>query len=259
MIYTFSKLGTWGALGNQLFEIAGVIGEAIKDGADARFPDWYYKKFFDIPEEYFEPIPEGEKVVDFFELPQPCNYMQDLKHWFSRAYMQVTDALSFSDEAWELFFKTYPEFPLEDTVGVHVRRGNNLQLPDYHPVCDIEYFENALKLVAPYKHMIVASDDLDWCKQQPLFANATFAKGNDADVNIYDLTGPVPLALDTAFIDFMFLAQADSLVISNSSYSWWAAMLSYSPDVVYPGSKWYGPKLDHIDISNLFPENWKSL
>jgi hypothetical protein len=42
-------------------------------------------------------------------------------------------------------------------------------------------------------------------------------------------------------------------ILANSTFSWWAAILSDTPYVVYP-TKWIAQKVD-----NLFPENWVSL
>ena len=39
-------------------------------------------------------------------------------------------------------------------------------------------------------------------------------------------------------------------IIANSTFSWWAAILSDTPYVIYP-KKWIAQK-----IENLFPSNW---
>ena len=51
----------------------------------------------------------------------------------------------------------------------------------------------------------------------------------------------------------MLMSQSDAIVISNSSFSWWAAQLGKkSKFVVYP-SKWLRGMLDPED---LFPTEW---
>jgi hypothetical protein len=42
-------------------------------------------------------------------------------------------------------------------------------------------------------------------------------------------------------------------IIANSTFSWWAAILSDTPYVVYP-KKWIAQ-----NIENLFPSNWISI
>jgi hypothetical protein len=255
MIYTYSNLGTNGAFGNQCWQIAGTMGTAISRDAEPRFPEWYYSRYFLIPEEYFEPIPEGQEVIDLSP-----NYLQDLSLWGN--HNAVTDALSFSDEAWTFLFKNYDEILTshDDLIAVHVRRANNLQLPDFHPVPPVEYFEEAIDEIGEGQ-LVVFSDDLDWCKKQNVFKDAFFTKGNDPKVNVYDLTGPAPLSLDSAALDLIFMAQCNKHIISNSSFGWWGAYLAYGPEVIYPCHKykWYGKKLSHIDTSVMFPSYWKAI
>lgn len=251
-VYTYSKLGNNGAAGNQLWEIAGTIGTAIEECGSVRLPEWYYKKYFTIPESYFDPIPQGEEVVDLAP-----DYLQDLRLWFGCD--EVHEALTFSMYSWERIYRLYEQVMLLDTelIAVHVRRGNNLQLPNHHPVCSLDYFEEALDMMGEGQ-VFVFSDDLDWCKSQSLFKDAVFAEGNDPKVDVSQLTGAEPLFLDSVMTDLAMMAQCDKHIISNSSFSWWGAYLSYSSEIIYP-ARWYGPALQHINTSVMFPKNWKKL
>ncbi len=42
----FNKLGLFGRLGNQMFQIASTIGIAKKNGQDYGFNYWIYQKYF---------------------------------------------------------------------------------------------------------------------------------------------------------------------------------------------------------------------
>jgi hypothetical protein len=250
--YTYSKLGINGAAGNQLWQIAGTIGKALEAGGYPRFPEWGYRKWFSIPDEYFEPIPEGEECIDLSP-----DYLQDLSLWYG--YDDVPDAFTWSEFAWDQLYANYSDLlnSTSETISVHVRRANNLQLPDHHPVCPLSYFENALRIIGEGQ-IVVFSDDLDWCRKQDIFKDAYFAKGNDPSVNIYDLTGATPLTLDSVMLDLILMSQCEKHVISNSSFSWWGAFLGYGPQTIYP-SKWYGKALSHIDTSVMFPPYWTKL
>lgn len=250
MIYTYSNLGTNGAAGNQLWEIAGTVGAAERNGGMVRLPDWYYRKYFNIPDKYFEPF-TGESV------DLSPDYCQDMTLW---DHNTISEIFSFSGLAWHEVLKRHNDVLLKDEelAAVHVRRGNNLQLPDHHPVCSLDYFEEALYSLENVDTVVVFSDDIEWCKKQNLFKDAYFAEGNDPSVNIYDLTGPAPLSLDSVMIDLAFMAQCERHVISNSSFSWWGAYLAYGYETIYP-KRWYGKALQHVDISNMFPDNWKAL
>src|SRR3982750_1977957 len=78
--FTYHRLGTFGALGNQLWQIASTIGKALNNNGTARFPEWEYGKYFSVPQEYFGPIPEGNETVDLYP-----DYLQDLSHFVKHA------------------------------------------------------------------------------------------------------------------------------------------------------------------------------
>jgi hypothetical protein len=56
--------------------------------------------------------------------------------------------------------------------------------------------------------------------------------------------------LETLFV----MSFGSAFVIANSTFSWWSAFLSESPDVVIAPQKWYRNKIDPED---LIPPNWK--
>src|SRR5512146_3125510 len=87
---SFSRLGSHGRLGNQLFQIASTIGIAERAGAEAVFPEWEYESYF------LSPIPHGtinpsqvvrEKYFHYYEWEIPdgdCDllgYMQSEKYF----------------------------------------------------------------------------------------------------------------------------------------------------------------------------------
>lgn len=55
---SFSSLGKIGNLGNQLFQIASVIGIAEKNKTKAAFPEWKYEQYFE------NPLPHGKQVTE---------------------------------------------------------------------------------------------------------------------------------------------------------------------------------------------------
>lgn len=247
--YTFANLGRWGAFGNQLWQLAGVSGEAFKVGAVPRFPRWFYEPFFSYPSEFFvDNLPEGK---DFGE-----SYMQNLDHWWE-IRENIFAWSSPSDKALHAIDVQYRGIDLFDYTAVHVRRANNLTLPDHHPVPTIKYFEDALDLISPSK-IVVFSDDLDWCRQQPLFKGALFAEGNDSKVNVMNLTKLNPTPLNTVAYDFAAMCQCKNFIVSNSTFSVWAAMISTfnnnlmeNNKVVYPNN-WYGKAIADLPFRDMF-------
>jgi hypothetical protein len=88
----------------------------------------------------------------------------------------------------------------------------------------------------PRGDFLVFSDDIEWCKKQPIFDKCEFSEGlNEID-------------------DFNLMASCFGHIIANSSYSWWAAYISsYTQKVVAPSVEhWYS---DHIERT-ICPNNW---
>ena len=73
--YTFKNLGRVGRLGNQLWQIAGIAGQASCDGSKFYVrPSWEYKKYFSLPDlAYLKPV-NGEIVDGGTEYFQDLNY-----------------------------------------------------------------------------------------------------------------------------------------------------------------------------------------
>jgi hypothetical protein len=123
---------------------------------------------------------------------------------------------------------------LAETGFVHVRRGDYLLNPTYHWVQPAEYYEKGMSMVTA-KKWLVFSDDIQWCREQTCFQRG--------DVVLCDEPNEL-IALD------VMSSCGAGAVISNSSFSWWAAMLGGLDKVVYPDlwSEYHRP--------DLFPGTW---
>lgn len=115
-------------------------------------------------------------------------------------------------------------------LGVHVRRGDYVMDPRtraYHGVSDMSYYHRAVNNVCAATHVdriFVFSDDVEWCKKNIHF-----------DVESTIVSGSIP---DTD--QLKLLARCQHHVISNSSYSWWAAWFGQSESqvVMFP-KRWF--------------------
>lgn len=246
MIYSYQRLGTWGALGNQLFEIAGTIGEAVRDKANVSFPSWDYQPYFSVPEMFFTGQ-IGDK--DF-----SGDYLQNLNH-FSHVDNTIRSFFEPSALSKEYINTRYADIlSVNNKTAVHVRRANNVGLPMHHPVCSLDYFEKCIDEVGDTQ-LVVFSDDLGWCKSQSLFKDAYFAEGNPDHIDVMSLTNGFPLSLSSVAFDLFLMTEMDKHIISNSTFSWWGAYLAESSKVLYP-MPWYGPAID-IDVEGtMIPSDW---
>ncbi|WP_343539824.1 alpha-1,2-fucosyltransferase, partial [Sphingobacterium thalpophilum] len=135
-----------------------------------------------------------------------------------------------------------------ESVMVHVRRGDYLYRGNFekHGVVDVNYIEtgmNYYREVLSDPLFFIFSDDIEWCA-----------------VNI-------KMSMDVIFVkkdhdegrsSFCLMRQCKYFLISNSTYSWWAAWLSnYSKKQVICPRRWF--RTEDIDSSDLIPSDWKLL
>lgn len=251
-VCTYSQLGVNGALGNQLWQIAGTVGIGTgMEETHIRFPKWDYSSFFCVPHSWFvDDLSQYDVVHDLAP-----DYLQETRWWEgNEAKLDILFAPSKAVVGRLMF--TYGG-DLYNRTAVHVRRANNLNLPDHHPVPPLEYFEAAIDFVGG--DLVVFSDDMEWCKKQSVFKDALFSPGIPEDVNLNELTQYAPKSLPEAAYDLHAMGMCSRHILSNSSFSWWGAWLADSKRVVYP-SRWYGPALSHIDTKPMFKGlGWKKL
>lgn len=239
MIYSYQNLGRNGRLGNQLWQIASTIGHAVKNNAEASFPDWQYRDYFSVPDVYFT---NKQGDVDF-----GLDYLQDLKHFTPHCDSLIREYFKPSKMVDEIIQDKYGLLnnPYYKTA-VHVRRGDYVNLPQHHPVCGVDFYEEGIyKAQGCFKSpkdVFVFSDDIEWCKQQEIFEGVNFIEGNNEAIDLH------------------LMSRCQSHVISNSTFSWWGAWLypSQSWATVFYPSNWYGPALQHIDVKGTMIPNTKS-
>ena len=242
MAYSYRNLGKNGRLGNQLFQIAGTVGMARSHGADAHFPHWEYQPYFSVPSNLFGPIP-----VDAADLGR--DYLQDIS-LFAESDATVYEYFQFSEYARKNMHVSFPQFS-DRTYGhrcaVHIRRGDYLKFGRHFPTCPIHYFEFSMDEVRqqfPAAQFLVFSDDPDWC-------HGYF----DGREEIQIVSENVENTIEREMAEFVLMASCDSLIISNSTFSWWAAFLSQSENVFVP-NKWYNEALAHLDTSKFLLPHW---
>lgn len=243
MRYTCSLLGRNGRLGNQLFQMAGTLGRAHRSGdvARARFPLWRYRRFFSIPDVHFEPLEDGERVIDIGRA-----YMQNLDEFGTCARI-IRDYFAPSELARQLASETHPTIGPAD-VSMHVRRGDYLTRASTHPAQRASYFRRAAALVRQHRAestIHVFSDDPTWCTEHLGIA--------DISVHVPSKTHSVE---ENEVADLVAMSRCGAHIISNSTFGWWGAWLAHSPLVFYP-DPWFGPGLSHLDPAEFIPPDWK--
>jgi hypothetical protein len=126
------------------------------------------------------------------------------------------------------------------TCAIHVRRGDFLKFSHIHTVQDLAYYQSGIKALQMFERYVVFSDDIAWCKNNFIGENFIFIE-NEKD-----------------YIDLFLMSMCDNQIISNSSFSWWAAWLNNNPDkkVVAP-IKWFNN--NSLESKDIIPESWIKL
>lgn len=242
-IFSFSQLGKYGRLGNQLFQIHGTLGLAEKHGAVATFPAWKYEQYFTPALPHDSPMQTQvfrEKYFHYhdwslsgsFDL---LGYMQSEKYFGSTR-------LKIKDEFIQAQKEKYPELFTRETICIQVRRGdyvgnpNYYQLPHtYYLAALIDHFPNWLDY-----NILFVSDDIEYCRTNfEGLPNAYFSAGN-SDIE-----------------DLALGAACDHFIISNSSFGWWIAYLGEKDNsqVIHPGHMFTGD-LARNNIKDYRPVRW---
>lgn len=235
-------LGTLGRLGNQLHQLAATVGVARSMKRPLALPpDWPYRRWFSIPDDWFADDPDAQNAAHIAMRLMRCHkrwrpYMQDFSLW-SHAADEVREALRPSVFALAAVgrCKLRP-----NEVAVHIRRGDYVGYgPDFFPMLDEGYYRRAVESFGGDPVVDCYSDDHSWLAGADL--------PDHWHVEGYGAPEP-PRVEDRStdpddWRDLLMMARYRNIVISNSNYSWWSAFLSDGAEVRYP-SVWYGKNID---------------
>lgn len=254
-----------GQFGNQLFIIAAATSLALDNDAIPIFPgflnpvdpDPVFKLGYNYEQVFshldvVDPLKEDEFIYKEREFNyNPIPYQDDMRirGWFqSEKYF-----LNNKDEIIELFApsskildhlssKFGDLLQASNTVGIHVRRYSAKENPNQSVYfeCDMDYFEKAMAMFPQDAIFLIFSNDMRWCK-----ANFSRLKKNIRFIEN-----------GTLHNDFYLMSLCKHNIISNSSFSWWAAYLNTNPakKVIVP-PLWFQPNYI-ANPKDLIPPEW---
>lgn len=251
---TFSRLGTHGRLGNQLFEVAATLAVAAKSGDVAVFPPWAYAHCFRHPVRT-EHLPPGSCTVweqpTFHYSPLPAHPNLDLFGYFQseRFFAEVADQVRYHFQPSEAVERElddrFGDLDAERCVAVHVRRGDYVGADGHFPLVPLHYYFQAAHLFGSDWRYLLVSDDLAWCRSHllPLLPRGRACLAPEAP----------------DYLHLFLLARCAHQIIANSTFSWWGAWLNSNPHkVVVAPRPWFGPALP-CDTTDLIPPSWLTL
>lgn len=250
---TFNTLGIHGQLGNQMFQYAVLQGISAKNNTDIIFTEEVKNRsyLFDIfnlsrytvgthliNEEYRELKFNFNEEVFALDNKSLFGYFQSDKY-FKHCSDIIREEFTFNSVVQERANKILEPFTNKTLVSVHVRRGDYLINPDFHPLPSVDYYEKAFNLLDDGNTVFVCvSNDPQWCKENLIRDNIIYQYNS----------------LDT---DMCLISKCNHHIIANSSFSWWGSWLStYSGKKVIAPTPWFGPRAADYDTKDLYREDF---
>ena len=243
---TFSQLGKYGRLGNQLFQYAALKSLGLKNNYEVKIPNpktmiWHGQ----------------ECLLDNFNLE--CDYLED-------GYLQkieLTLKEEFIKEADEFLKKLKKDNENKEIVSIHLRRGdltdgtttptNNYYDKDgkisKDSICG-SYLDKAMKYFNNDKYIFLLftggsregddnEKDVSWLMENLKGANLFYS------------------GVKTTLQDFALIQRCDHNIMSHSSsFSWWAAYLNNNPNKIVIAPKDYTMIPDEWAREGFYPKNF---
>jgi len=185
----------------------------------------------------------GKYEPNLFNLKTDCNFIGywQFPMYFQHLIPQLKMEFTLNDAyLTKEYAELYQIITSTKSISLHVRRGDYLNHPPGHfTSLPLAYYFDAISIV-PEGDLYIFSDDLGWCKKvfkQEYFKRKLFF----VDMEDY-------LSLD-------LMSKCKHNIITNSTFSYWAALLNDNPDrVVICPENYLG---DPPELSAIrYPKDW---
>jgi len=172
-------------------------------------------------------------------------------HWVDYRYFEDISTVIVND------FSLVENFKLEQSknfeavkntqsVSVHIRRGDyayRKSTQEFHGLLPVSYFKTSIETIAKNldnPHFFFFSDDIDWVKE-----NISIA---------YPHTYIEPALPEYEALDLILMSACQCNIISNSTFSWWAAWLNQSPSKIVIAPPFWSKLVP--DSTRILPSSW---
>ena len=245
-----------GRLGNQLFQIASIVGIASKNNAHVcLYGNEVWKYFTSLPQvcmsaentKNLESLSEHGEYAKYHEFKITENveitgYLQSYRYFSPN----VRSLFKFKNYITDIAAQTLKQFAPKTLVGIHIRR---YEL-DYLRNPPIQYFINAKYFFSSNYNavqFIVTCQDIKWCNRQQFLS----------DSNVYIVSEQ-----NDAVIDLAILAACDHIILSVGTFGWWAAFLGADAKggtVLYYDSEFvieHKINRGNVFLKDFYPHTW---
>ncbi len=273
-----------GGVGNQLFQISGVLHYAKKFDYQPVFshiiqlpnytgePRYTYWDVFNKQNKLKIEDTTGEEYTNYKEEKFGYTALESKnKNTLLNGYYQswkyvdpvkdeilgiINSSKLYNENVDRLYKNIVKKFNTEDLISIHVRRGDYLKYADVHTNLEINYYLNAINKISDEFSVVVFSNDIKWCADNlaihitnPLYF-VTYIEN--------DVTGFAESEeIHSDILELLLMSRIKNNIIANSSFSWWGAYLNTHIDkTVIAPKKWFG-KNGPKDWSDIYCKNWK--
>jgi hypothetical protein len=268
----------FGGLGNNLFQLATVIGISEKYKFDLSIPSKVdrgnisiynqsdHLEFLDLFENEFiyDDIPNNLRTYihpdfnlsrtdySFVELPIQDNtiyhgYFQSEKYFSG---IDIKEILKLKKENIDLIKDKFNSVFDRKTVSLHYRLGGDRvtnHMQHYHKNVSVDYYKTCIDQIKKESfedfNVLIFTDNMKMCKEKLSEIDENFIYIDNGNSNV---------------LDFTFMSLCDINIVGNSTFSWWGAYLNQNVNntVFVTESEWFGPGYKHFNLKDTFPEKW---
>jgi len=167
------------------------------------------------------------------------------ERYFANCKQEIENLLKFPEITDEVNVKISSEIMAENSVAIHIRRGDYLKFPELVDLSETEYYLKSIELVKQKenikKHWFIFSDDIEWCKKN-------LCLSNEKITYVVNNTG------NNSFRDMQLMSLCNYIIVANSTFSWWAAWLADNPKLIIAPKNYYNNKPGFDE--DICPESW---
>jgi len=235
-------------LGNILFQIATILSLAKDNNSSTTFPQLVDTKYSNFHENILSEInkfshnfehqiivPFGYNKLEFKDNTVYNGYFQSEKYFAHNRNFILDKFLN--RKIIEDILNKNSFLKNENTLSVHVRKGDYLTLKNIYYTLDTNYYNEAISKF-DYDRILIFSDNINWCKKNFDYKNIIFLENQPE------------------YIDLLMMSLCKNNIISNSTFSWWGAWLNTNDNkkVISP-KNWL--KLDNDN--DIVPDSWETI
>lgn len=240
----------YGRLGNFLFECATAYAFSLRHGLDFTVPhstdneekNPVYLKHLINPK--YDPTLTEAQIFEITHNYRELRFDESYRNRNVKilGYRQSEKYFSeFRDEILEAF--AFPYDKLSGVVSIHVRRGDYVDLAEFHPPVTEEYINKAIEhfYSLGYTKFLFHSDDIDWC--------IDMVKELHGVVRFYYSKNKSPID------DLISMSCCEHQICSNSTLAWWGWWLNRNEEkICIMPQVWFGEKLNK-ETKDIYPKN----